>query len=149
MPSQHLDSDDPLNELAGLLKPVLEAACPAGGGGYGGCLHADLSLSVAVEAGLDARFVRKAAGQAARLLGWKIETSLFGHNLVVIDRRDPPAPFDQILEADMQRRTREAVLAVGNGTPVPAPNLHTTSAALAAVIDPWYSTLTTRACPTS
>ncbi len=144
MPSKHPDSDDLLNELAGLLAPLLEATCPVGGGGFGGCLHADLSISTAVEAGLDAKLVRTAASRAGeRSAGGSrpvcaVTTSSFG---TVANRRPP---FAQILEADMQRRTRKAVLAVGNGAPVPAPNMYTTSAALAAIIDPWYSAVQDR-----
>ncbi|MEU5417886.1 hypothetical protein [Streptomyces sp. NPDC020667] len=105
-----------------VLVPLLRASCPPGAGGYGGSIELRLPDSEAERLG-GVALVRAALRAAARELGWKAETfgwtgTIHGTMVGVTDRRTPPAPFDSVVDADRQRRMRDAVDRVGRpGTP--------------------------------
>lgn len=89
--------------LAQALKPVLQASCPEGAGGYGGALQANLHPADAKAlGGLD--LIRAAMRRAARQLGWRVRTVGYARDrlvmVIVQDVRDAPAEFADALEAD-------------------------------------------------
>ncbi|MEV5279736.1 hypothetical protein ACFYMW_25720 [Streptomyces sp. NPDC006692] len=122
-------SDPRRNNLTNILVPLLRASCPPDAGGYGGSVELRLPDAEAVELG-GAALLRAALRAAARQLGWKIETyamerTQHGTMVGVIDRREVPDPFTQVVAADMARRKRKAVDRVGTpgraaSTPEPA-----------------------------
>ncbi|MET8177168.1 hypothetical protein [Streptomyces clavifer] len=89
--------------LAEALKPVLQASCPEGAGGYGGSLEARLHPSDAQALG-GVELIRAAMRRAARQLGWRVRTVGYARERLVLvivqDVREVPAEFADVLEAD-------------------------------------------------
>ncbi|MFE2267147.1 hypothetical protein [Streptomyces griseosporeus] len=98
--------------LAEALKPVLEATCPAGAGGYGGALQANLHPADVEMLGGTA-LIRAAMRRAAGQLGWRVRTVGYaGEHLVVVivqDVREAPAEVSYVLEKDFARRGQEMI----------------------------------------
>ena len=108
-----MTTHEPLDELADQLVPLLAKSCPPGADGWGGSFDADLGLVDAVVDGLEPDLVRSALCRAAGLLGWRVESVVYaGTRVAVRDIRVPPSPFNEVVEADMARRKREAVMFV-------------------------------------
>ncbi|MEU5239715.1 hypothetical protein ACH4UR_25345 [Streptomyces lydicus] len=103
--------------LIAVLVPLLRASCPPDAGGYGGSVELRMPDAEADELG-GADLLRSSLRAAARQLGWKTETygmvgTQLGTMVGVVDRRDVPAPFAEVVQSDMARRMRAAVDRVG------------------------------------
>ncbi|MEU0405880.1 hypothetical protein ABZ318_37915 [Streptomyces sp. NPDC006197] len=98
-----LSKDPRCLALAEALKPVLQASCPEGAGGYGGALQANLHPADAERLG-GMGLIRAAMRRAARQLGWRVRTLGYARDrlvmVIVQDIRDAPAEFADALEAD-------------------------------------------------
>ncbi|MFF5715166.1 hypothetical protein [Streptomyces sp. NPDC012756] len=105
-----LSKDPRCLALAEALKPVLQASCPEGAGGYGGALEAHLHPADADRLG-GLELIRAAMRRAARQLGWRVRTVGYGLERLVLvivqDVRDVPAEFTDALEADFMAATVE------------------------------------------
>ncbi|MET9952496.1 hypothetical protein ABZ135_13250 [Streptomyces sp. NPDC006339] len=97
--------------LSEALKPVLQATCPEGAGGYGGALQANLHPADADVLG-GVPLIRAALRRAARQLGWRVQT--LGHEgervamVLVHDVREVPEEFADALEEGRMRSSAEA-----------------------------------------
>lgn len=109
-----LSKDPRCVALAETLKPVLQTTFPAGAGGYGGSLQANLHPAVAEKLG-GMELIRAAMRRAARQLGWRVRTLGYARERLVVvlvqDIREAPAEFADALEehfisagAEMHRR---------------------------------------------
>ncbi|WP_234381581.1 hypothetical protein [Streptomyces sp. NRRL S-1521] len=98
-----LSKDPRCVALAVALKPVLQASCPEGAGGYGGALEARLHPADAQALG-GMELIRAAMRRAARQLGWRVRTVGYARERLVLvivqDVRDVPAEFTDALEVD-------------------------------------------------
>lgn len=105
-----LSKDPRCRVLAASLKPVLQASCPEGAGGYGGSLQANLHLADSEKLG-GMELIRAAMRRAARQLGWRVRTVGYAHDrlavVIVQDIRDVPAEFGDALEADFMSACAE------------------------------------------
>ncbi|MET9347579.1 hypothetical protein [Streptomyces termitum] len=105
-----LSKDPRCVALAEALKPVLQASCPEGAGGYGGALEARLHPADAQALG-GLELIRAAMRRAARQLGWQVRTVGYARERLVLvivqDVRDVPAEFADILEADFMSASVE------------------------------------------
>ncbi|MFJ3616211.1 hypothetical protein [Streptomyces hydrogenans] len=105
-----LSKDPRCVALAEALKPVLQASCPEGAGGYGGALEARLHpVDAQALGGLE--LIRAAMRRAARQLGWQVRTVGYARERLVLvivqDVREVPAEFADILEADFMSASGE------------------------------------------
>ncbi|MGW5003484.1 hypothetical protein ACWEP8_38165 [Streptomyces hydrogenans] len=96
--------------LAEALKPVLQASCPEGAGGYGGALDARLHpVDAQALGGLE--LIRAAMRRAARQLGWRVRTLGYARERLVLvivqDVREVPAEFADVLEAEFMSASVE------------------------------------------
>ncbi|MBK5993683.1 hypothetical protein JHN53_18940 [Streptomyces sp. MBT58] len=99
-----LSKDPRCRVLADSLKPVLQASCPEGAGGYGGSLQVNLHPADSEKLG-GVDLIRAAMRRAARQLGWRVRTVGYTRDrlavVIVQDIRDAPAEFEDALEADL------------------------------------------------
>ncbi|MFF2812634.1 hypothetical protein ACFVT2_36805 [Streptomyces sp. NPDC058000] len=106
-----LTTDPRCIALSEALVPVLRATSPAGAGGYGGALQANLHPADALALG-GVPLIRAALRRAARQLGWRVQTlgqEGEGVTLVLVhDTREEPAEFAAALEEHRRRAGTEA-----------------------------------------
>ncbi|MFF5976949.1 hypothetical protein ACFY7C_36145 [Streptomyces sp. NPDC012769] len=105
-----LSKDPRCLALAETLRPVLQASCPEGAGGYGGALEVRLHPADAQALG-GLELIRAAMRRAARQLGWRVRTVGYARERLVLvivqDVRDAPAEFADVLEADFMSASVE------------------------------------------
>ncbi|MET8981747.1 hypothetical protein ABZX85_39755 [Streptomyces sp. NPDC004539] len=110
-------ADDPRHQkLVSVLVPLLRRTCPPGAGGYGGSYELRLASSEAEDLG-GLLLIRSAMRKAAKELGWsKLETYGTGTGSValvgVIDKREIPQEFSDVVESHKLARMRDAAEAV-------------------------------------
>ncbi|WP_405773690.1 hypothetical protein [Streptomyces sp. NBC_00859] len=106
-----LTADPRCIALSEALVPVLRATSPAGAGGYGGALQANLHPTDALALG-GVPLIRAALRRAARQLGWRVQTLGYqGKHVALVlvhDTRQEPAEFAAALEEHRQRARAEA-----------------------------------------
>ncbi|MFJ1795238.1 hypothetical protein [Kitasatospora griseola] len=110
-------ANDPRHQkLVGVLVPLLRRTCPPGAGGYGGSYELRLAPSEAEDLG-GVPLIRSAMRKAAKELGWsKLETYGTDTGRValagVVDKRELPQEFSDVVERHQQARMRDAAEAV-------------------------------------